>query len=336
MEAVQSPSKIPPVFNGDKLVMYVLLKNGAGKRGECTAVLKGNVMGSSIEHCIKFKLEGSVSATALPVVHQLSAKSLIQDWQNGNGLEGKSSEGRKSAIIKLSIESSVVSSHTAYVAVDEDQDKPIEGAMKVWDLTAVSPREPILFGGGPGGMLTACSRSAGRGRAIAYNSAGQRSKASPKYFKAAGAMPKLAKKSKTKASASGMGMEEAIDRFCCVPDIDVSVEQVSRLSSTVGTGDGSSQAAVVLLQTAEGYWKLDDSLATLVGHSLTDLKSSCPSGCSDSVWATILAMVLLEKYSQQKDEWELIVMKAEMWLQGQSLPSGVTVASLKEIAAKIF
>ena len=48
-------------------------------------------------------------------------------------------------------------------------------------------------------------------------------------------------------------------------------------------------------------------------------------------------MVLLEKkYSQQKDEWELIVMKAEMWLQGQSLPSGVTVASLKEIAAKLF
>ena len=137
MKVVQSPSKIPPVFNGDKLVMYALLKNGAGKRGECTAVLKGNVMGSSIEHCIKFKLEGSVSATALPVVHQLSAKSLIQDWQNGNGLEGKSSEGRKSAIIKLSIESSVVSSHTAYVAVDEDQDKPIEGAMKTFDLTAI-------------------------------------------------------------------------------------------------------------------------------------------------------------------------------------------------------
>ena len=119
--------KILPVFNRNKLVMYALLKNGAGKRGECTAVLKGNVMGSSIEHCIKFKLEGSVSATALPVVHQLSAKSLIQDWQNGNGLEG---EGRKSAIIKLSIESSILSNHTAYVAVDEDKGKPIEGAQK--------------------------------------------------------------------------------------------------------------------------------------------------------------------------------------------------------------
>ena len=137
VEVVQAPSKIPPIFNGDKLVMYVLLKNGAGKRGECTAVLKGKVMGSSIEHRIQFKLEGSVSVPVLPVIHQLSAKSLIQDWQNGNGLERKSLEDRKSAIIKLSIESSVVSSHTAYVAVDEDQDKPIEGAMKTFDLTAI-------------------------------------------------------------------------------------------------------------------------------------------------------------------------------------------------------
>jgi len=42
----------------------------------------------------------------------------------------------KKMIINLSIESSVVSTHTAYVAVDEEQDKPIAGAIKTWDITA--------------------------------------------------------------------------------------------------------------------------------------------------------------------------------------------------------
>ena len=36
----------------------------------------------------------------------------------------------------MSIESSVVSAHTAYIAVDEDQDKPIESVIEVWDLSA--------------------------------------------------------------------------------------------------------------------------------------------------------------------------------------------------------
>ena len=52
---------------------------------------------------------------------------------------------KKAAIIKLSIESSVVSSFTSYIAIDEDQLKPIEGAIKIYDLTA-EQELPVLFG----------------------------------------------------------------------------------------------------------------------------------------------------------------------------------------------
>ena len=157
IEVFQAPSKIPPVFNGEKLVLYGWLKGGAGKSGPGCAVLRGKMLGSPVEHRVDFQLgESSLSPTDIPVVHQLASKSLIQDWQDGNGLSGKSDKEKKSAIIKLSIESSVVSSHTAYIAVDEDQDKPIEGAIKMWDLTATEAHMSSMgwntSGGGGGGV----------------------------------------------------------------------------------------------------------------------------------------------------------------------------------------
>ena len=158
IEVFQAPSKIPPVFNGEKLVLYGWLKGGAGKSGPGCAVLRGKMLGSPVEHRVDFQLgESSLSPSDIPVVHQLASKSLIQDWQDGNGLSGKSDKEKKSAIIKLSVDSSVVSSHTAYIAVDEDQDKPIEGAIKMWDLTATeahmsSSGRMGWRGGGGGGM----------------------------------------------------------------------------------------------------------------------------------------------------------------------------------------
>ena len=138
------------MFNGEKLVLYGLLK-GAGKDKirQCSAVLKGKMLGSDVEHCIDFQLEGGSLSSDMPIVHQLAAKSLIQDWENEK-------DSKKADIIKLSVESSVVSSHTSYIAVDEEQDKPIEGAIKTYDLTADTV--PSYYGGGGrGGGMSCCS-----------------------------------------------------------------------------------------------------------------------------------------------------------------------------------
>ena len=96
--------------------------------------------------------------------------------------------------------------------------------------------------------------------------------------------------------------------------------------SSIVPGDGLTR--LITLQSAEGYWVLNESLATVLGRPLSSLKGSCPSGCPNVVWGTLLALVLLEtKYSSQRDEWELVSMKTEMWLQSQTL-QGATIASL--------
>lgn len=103
------------------------------------------------------------------------------------------------------------------------------------------------------------------------------------------------------------------------------------------TPSSSPLSQLITLQQAEGYWKMDESLAKILSFSVADLKSKCPVDCSSSVellWATVLALVMMEeKFAGQRDEWELVAMKTEMWLQSQPLPPATpTLDSFKQAA----
>ena len=125
--------------------------------------------------------------------------------------------------------------------------------------------------------------------------------------------------------------DEMLDELLDYSDEMMEISDVLPLPKS--SSSGSSLSTLVTLQAAEGYWSLDTGLASIIGCSLSDLKSASPSGCSDVVWGTLLAIVLLEsRFSSQHDEWELVAMKAEMWLQGQALPPGSSISSLKETA----
>ena len=140
------------------------------------------------------------------------------------------------------------------------------------------------------------------------------------------------KKDKKKNKGKKLEKEVECDKVM-LDDSDDEMENSSVLSLPKPSSSGSSLSKLVTLQAAEGYWSLDTSLASIIGRSLSDLKGASPSGCSDVVWGTVLAIVLLEsQFSSQHDEWELVAMKAEMWLQGQVLPPGSSVSSLKETA----
>jgi hypothetical protein len=187
-DALEAPDKLPTIFNGDKTVIYGIFRSKAasdqpleaGVSG--TATLKGKILGASFEHAIPFEIpapSGSpdLDSFQMPIVHQLAAKSLIRDWEHKEGWASISPESeRKKEIIRVSIESSVVSAHTAYIAVDEDQDKPIEGAIQTWDLSATTGagvggfgfgggsnmhgRGGMLFGGPPPPQAYACAAAA--------------------------------------------------------------------------------------------------------------------------------------------------------------------------------
>lgn len=96
-----------------------------------------------------------------------------------------------------------------------------------------------------------------------------------------------------------------------------------------------------MLQAAEGFWRLDSTLASVFSKSPSELESACPMKLEGeslhTIWATVLTLVYLETQCQgDKDEWELVAMKAEMWLQGQTLPDGTTIGTLREAAEKYW
>ena len=113
-------------------------------------------------------------------------------------------------------------------------------------------------------------------------------------------------------------------------------KQMKEKKSDVIWSEFSSQSSdeltqVISLQQAEGFWNLDK-----VSSFMKKTISSPISGVDPAVWATVIALVLLEsRFSQQQDEWELVAMKAETWLSMQSLPTGFDVQKLKAEAKKL-
>ena len=141
------------------------------------------------------------------------------------------------------------------------------------------------------------------------------------------------RKYKTEKKDKKFEREVELDCDNLMMNVDEMMEISDVLSPPKSCSSGSSLSKLVTLQAAEGYWSLDTGLASIIGRSLSDLKGASPSGCSDVVWGTLLAIVLMEsRFSSQHDEWELVAMKAEMWLQGQVLPPGSSISSLKETA----
>ena len=103
------------------------------------------------------------------------------------------------------------------------------------------------------------------------------------------------------------------------------------LGATRFQSSSNELTQLISLQQAEGFWNLDK-----VSSFMKKTISSPISGVDPTIWATIVALVLLEsRFSQQQDEWELVAMKAETWLSMQSLPAGFDVQKLKEEAKKL-
>ena len=338
------------------------------------AILKGMILGNTIEYSIPFQIpkpsQEELGPLTMPIVHHLAAKSLLKVWEAGEGVK-QLKVPAKEAIIKLSIDSSVVSAHTAYVAVDEDQDKPIEGAIQIWDVTTMMAQQEM---GGFYGMHVnrECSRarkgivSYGHGSRVGFTSMQQLSAFSnimmsgpPRYYPGPSYPEPCVLPVSKRACIPSYNFGPRMIRSLPLPSSSYAPPQACNIAlpvlnlasdcripmeyskecghdSTSVKTHSDKLSALVSLQQAEGWWKLDATLAVVLSKSLPELEVACPvvfQGDVRQVWATVLALVYLEAcLTGQRQEWELVAMKAEFWLGGQNLPAGSTLHALKVAA----
>ena len=275
------------------------------------------MLGAKQEHKIPFTLDSSAAAPSLPVIHHLAAKALITDWETENK--------EKKSIVDLSIESSVISSHTAFIAIDEESSEPVSGAMKTYDVQAESFMSQYnCFGGGGGGGMRYGQMMCESGlRGGGIRSAGP-----------------ILKKARVRWGVAPQLAQPMCGAPLPPPSNALKMVERSYLSASAGpfTNPSNTLANLIMAQQVNGSWALTSSFAQLLGKSLLELETACPiekKGDGATVWATILAVSLLRvKYSSQQDEWELIVMKAESWLKKQTLPPGSTLEQLFQAAQK--
>jgi hypothetical protein len=116
---LQSPSKIPALFNGRRITAYAFCDN-------CSmATLHAKINNYDLNTVVSCP---ELCITRGDLIHKLTAKSLIDDWQYGIQIENDKIENDlirsrlKKRIIDLSTKYSITSEYTSFVAI-EDRDK---------------------------------------------------------------------------------------------------------------------------------------------------------------------------------------------------------------------
>lgn len=356
-EVLQSPETIPPIFNGEKLVVYGILKSKSSPISHASgvAVLKGAMLGSGIKHNISFEIDSSSSE--FPTIHHLAAKALIKDWERGNR--------QKEDIVELSVEMGVVSSHTSFIAVDEGNKEPIRGPMKTWDVLTQDAQADTLqqqVGAVRYAMQANIDRVLLRGdmledldekaadlssSAVAFQRSAQSLKRSGGLLSAfsslfSGLFGRTSPVYEQQANCSvAMDASGSFEENYMAPEGGGYGGPAEPPSAHVGSPAPQPQAslsALVTLQQADGSWNLDESLAHQLGKRRKELEDVCPVKCVGMmamVWATVLALCVMKtRHSDKEEEWELVGTKAEGWLRRQPLPSDLTMEQLHAAARK--
>lgn len=259
------------IFRGQRLIIYAQL-TGMMPPAEATEVcLKYTLQSKNFENKVTFSLQPKFDANL--TIHRLAAKSFLQTKDMGYG---ETPANDKKDVLKVSLECGVISSHTAFIAINKDLEKPVQGPLAQRDI----PR-PMLFYSSA--VLRSPAVGLDSGRVL---NRGPRSKAMS---------PKAASPQKRRAWSSTM--RASVESHCTVSEDNNLVQLIS-------------------LQKADGSWDLNESLAKILGMSVEDIQAALPAkGVDSSGWATVLAVIWIhDNYKDLKCEWELLERKAVTWI----------------------
>ena len=356
----QIPSSLPPLFSGDRLVVFGVLKapENANEGGENEVRLEAVLeKGEKIEHLMKFPTPRiDVENKGNVLLHQLAAKSFIQEKQDDHSERhdsGQEFETTKTSIISISKSANVVSKFTSFVAVDQDSNQPVSGPLgKQFVPLSTSGYQSLSLQGARFHCEQSASfdlfctpRRAKKKGGFGFGSSKAKKKSSStQKAKSKGLFSSLFSSSTPPTDARFTVADMAIaNGDTMVNEFHGDMEEVQYLTRPGNMSQEKKESpaamSVISLQKASGSWDLTDNLVSLCGTSRDALIKGCPKEIAVDtsegklLWATALALVLLMgKFADQKDEWEMIAEKGTKWMK-KNLPAGVKYENVLEAAA---
>uniref|UniRef100_L7N1A2 von Willebrand factor A domain-containing protein 5A n=1 Tax=Myotis lucifugus TaxID=59463 RepID=L7N1A2_MYOLU len=265
------------IFRGQRLIVYAQL-TGTMPPAEATGkvCLKYTLQGKQFENQVAFSLQPKSDANL--TIHRLAAKSFIQT--KDMGFEETPANDKKE-VLKISMECGVISSHTAFIAINKDLNKPLQGPLTRSDVPS-----PMLFVASVS-MAILCFLSSYKALFSYHPSASLPNSYQSMSYPKNGYDP---------------------HRFT----INKSLHSLEFLNDPL--------VQLISLQKADGSWDLNEGLAVVLGMSLGDMQAALPVKSVDSSgWATVLAVIWLhDKYKDMKCEWELLERKAVAWIHSHA------------------
>nr|XP_015841725.2 von Willebrand factor A domain-containing protein 5A-like [Peromyscus maniculatus bairdii]XP_015841726.2 von Willebrand factor A domain-containing protein 5A-like [Peromyscus maniculatus bairdii]XP_042136618.1 von Willebrand factor A domain-containing protein 5A-like [Peromyscus maniculatus bairdii]XP_042136619.1 von Willebrand factor A domain-containing protein 5A-like [Peromyscus maniculatus bairdii] len=290
------------IFRGQRLIVYAQL-TGTMPQVESSGevCLKYTLQGRSLENRVTFSLQPKTNASF--TIHRLAAKSLIQTKDLGSY---ETSQRTKEDVVSISIQSGVLSSFTAYIAINKELNQPVQGPL----AHRVIPR-PVMST-----SFCACKVKSCR---------------NPALFSRDLLCLHTRNDTEFSEAQSSCFRKENVASMRKMKKSDSSKKKTNLQNDHKGFGENVA-LQLILLQKANGSWELDEDLTKILGTNLEDIKAANPAKDGDpSAWATVLAVLWLHANGKDtKYEWELLERKAVTWLHdhaGPSIPTLVQAAN---------
>jgi len=338
----QVPSQIPPIYDGNRLVLYKHLDKNYNVGDEIT--IKAKTVVGDLEHTFKVTSDSFIEGKSL---HQLFARKMIQEIEEKNVIDSQNES--KALIMELGPKFNLASKYTSFVGVDSKQNishsifmetRNVKNQVPFGHQMNVSAQSALFcgpmsmnmksggfrskkaqmaqqqqFGGFSFGSKarSSCDGAPPGSRAPPPPTSGLFGAAAKNVSRAP--LPSTGQTILFGAQAVDIEEEEDIDSISIFnrPGFG-SMAAVIDGSKKKDDNNGSVVLKLTLAQNAEGSFPVTDDIAKIIGVSLTDMLVF-GSNIDPRAWVTLVCIEFLEKFCQdEKDVWELVVLKAQTWL----------------------
>ncbi|HTU99478.1 MAG TPA: VIT domain-containing protein [Luteitalea sp.] len=305
-DAVTVPAEAPPVFAGQRYLLYGTTTGRVPTAARITASFADGPRSWQVP---------LADASRVGPVTTLTARARIRDieesgaWlaQRGSRQHDRKTSTVRQQVIAIATRHRLLSRDTSFVAV-ERRSTPVHGDIQL-------RRVPLKLAHGWGGTSHEFRRAMllDEGSAFEWDGLPVRPMRAEDFESLFGAAPTAQARSAPRDASpiEGMAVRRSVR-----PGI---------LSRLFGGSKARTFDPLVALQAADGSWSLSREFAAAIGKKLKTLEYERPDAEGDvsRSWATALALVWLELFAARAEqEWRMLADKAAAWLKQQPLPPG--------------
>ena len=325
----QAPNKVPPLYDGTRMLVYFLWGENTKLANNVKIIAK--TPEGDLSESIKINTEDNIEGE---MIHKMFARKMIQDLEERDDMEDQ--EGVDEVITDLGLKYGLASKNTSFIGVSEEVNKSKgesivtrhvhnqvpDGRHHSHHMMHMMMNRMAPPGAAPGAPPGAPPGAAPPGAAPGAAPPGAAPGAAPPMYRG-GAPHESYMCAPGRESYRGPPPGSSAPDTSSDDDMECDSSWGGRsFAKKVPSTDMEKILHIANLQTAAGAFRIDKILEEMIG--LTRVETFRNQSASKKIplqeWWTALIVAFVElTFKDNKDTWELFVMKASDWLNNNQL-----------------